>query len=651
MSLNKQMALFIASLLMILLIGTFILNLSNTKVFLQEQLRSHAQDTATSLGLSLSSIKDPKDTSSMETMINAVFDRGYYANIRLTNNDNEVIYQVTNTKKMDNVPSFFIQSIKLSAPPASALVQSGWIPVGTLTVTSHTGYAYIELWNSILSLLTWFAVAAILAILIIIFALKIMLSPLKKMEEQAQAIVKKEYLIQKTLPKTAEFRSVVCAMNAMVSKLKAVFERDAYTAEKLQKLAYQDPVTELHNRRHFEMLLDSLLDPVDESGSGIICLLRVHELKVINEHYGYITGDKFIRALSESMQANLYHRNSIFARLNGTELVAVLPATNPDHIKPQAEIITQNIPNILKTLSAEDTKTSISIAYLCYEPGQTRSALLAKLDFAINQANQLGQNQVYFYKTDTTTPTPNTTWDKNLDQAFFEDRFLLFQQSSYNTNREIHDQEVLIRLTDFDGIIRSAGYFMPAIEQLNRVEEIDKRVIKLVLHFLQLKSSNHPIAINLSKSVLENPLFKDWFIKTLTDAKAYSSSLSFELNERLIIEEKGTAWPLISELKQLNIGVGIDHFGSGLTNMSYLQTLLPEYVKLDPSFSKSITDDEQTRNYVASLCELAKSLDINVIATSIENKGQQKAFAHLGIEYFQGYYYGAPVALIQQAES
>jgi len=183
------------------------------------------------------------------------------------------------------------------------------------------------------------------------------------------------------------------------------------------------------------------------------------------------------------------------------------------------------------------------------------------------------------------------------------------------------------------------------------MEEIDKFVIKRVLHFLQLKSSHHSIAINLSKSVLENSLFKDWVIKTLTAAKIRNSSLSFELNERLIIEEKGTAWPLISELKQLNVGVGIDHFGSGLTNMSYLQTLLPKYVKLDPSFSKSITDDEQTRNYVASLCELAKSLEIKIIATSIENKGQQKAFSHLGIEYFQGYYYGAPMALIQQTES
>jgi len=143
----------------------------------------------------------------------------------------------------------------------------------------------------------------------------------------------------------------------------------------------------------------------------------------------------------------------------------------------------------------------------------------------------------------------------------FEERFLLFQQNSYNQNHDVHDQEVLIRLTDFDGIIRSAGYFMPAIEQLNRIEEIDKLVIQKVLQFLQ-HASNHPVAVNLSKSVLENPLFKKWLINTLTTSKSQISSLSFELTERLILEEKGTAWPLIEGLKQLDVGFGIDHFGA-----------------------------------------------------------------------------------------
>jgi len=252
---------------------------------------------------------------------------------------------------------------------------------------------------------------------------------------------------------------------------------------------------------------------------------------------------------------------------------------------------------------------------------------------------------VYCYKTDETKQVSHASWEKKLDQAFFEERFVLFQQSAYNKNREIHDQEVLIRLTDVDGIIRSAGYFMPFIEQLNRIEEIDKFVIKSAIHFLQLQSPRNAIAINLSKSILENVLFKDWFIKTLIDAKGIVSNISFELSERLIFEEKGTAWPLISELKKLGVGFGIDHFGSGLTNMSYLQTLQPDYIKLDPSFSKSITDDEKTKSYIESLCGLTNSLDIKIIATSIENKAQQKNFSVLGIKYFQGYYYGAPTAL------
>ncbi|VAW49287.1 Membrane bound c-di-GMP receptor LapD [hydrothermal vent metagenome] len=647
MSLNKQMVLFIASLLIILLIGTFALNLNSTKIFLQDQLSSHAQDTATSLGLSLSSLKEPNDFSSMETMINAVFDRGYYANITLKDTEGKLLYQRTNTQEMDNVPSFFIHAVKLTTPTAESLIQSGWIPVGTLTVTSHTGYAYIELWNSALTLLAWFTFLALLAIAIIVYALKLILAPLKELEVQAQAIVNKEYHIQELQPKTTEFREVVYAMNTMVSKLKTVFERDANTAEKLQKMAYQDPVTSLHNRRHFEMLLDSLLDPANESISGVIVLLRIHHLKSMNEKYGYITGDQFIKLLAENMQANLSHSHSIFARLNGSELIAILPATHAEQVKPQIELIAEHVPNILKRLTTEETTTSLSIAYLHYEPNQSRSTLLANLDFAINQANQLGKNQLFFYKTDQANQTSHSLWEKKLDQAFFEERFNLFQQSAYNKNREIHDQEVLVRLTDFDGIIRTAGYFMPAIEQLNRIEEIDKLVIKLSLQYLKAHPNSLPIAINLSKSVLTNPLLKNWLINTLTDfkAKASVSHLSFEMPERLILDEKGISSPLISDVKQLGIGFGIDHFGSRLTNVSYLQTLHPDYIKLDPSFSKAIIKDEQTQNYVHSLCELANSLDIKVIAMSIENEEQQKEFFNLGVEYFQGYYYGAPSAL------
>ena len=648
MSLNKQMIIFIASLLCILLIGTFGLNLSNTKNFLQKQLSSHAQDTATSLGLSLSSIEDPEDISSMETMINAVFDRGYYASIALVDVEGGTLYKRENTQEMDEVPDQFINMIKLSAPPAEALVQSGWMPIGNLTVISHTGYAYAELWKSAINILLWFSASAGAAILIIVLALRLMLKPLKKMEAQAQAIVKKEYLLQEDLPATIEFREVVSAMNAMVTKLKTVFERDANTAEKLQKMAFQDSVTELSNRNHFEMIIDSLLDPNNESTAGTILLLRVQELKDLNDKYGYLTGDKLMKLLAETMQTSLCHGHSVFARLNGTELIAVLPGVLSSQVKSQAELITQNMERILKTIGAEDAPTSVSVSYMHYEPGQRRGPLLANLDFAIEQANQQGKNQAYYYKQADESDDEIQSWEEMISHAIKKKDFILFQQSAYNKARSIHDQEILIRMQDKDGSVKSAGYFMPAVEQLNKMADIDKIVIELAIEYLKTQPDNHLLAINLSKSIFENSDFKSWLFKTIKLLGPLAKNLSFEMPERLINEEKGAAWPLINELKEQGVRFGIDHFGSRLTNMKYLQDLRPDYVKLDTSFSKVIESNDQTRDYVSSLCELTDSLDIKVIAMAIENEEQQKAFAELGVDYFQGYFYGAPSPIDQK---
>lgn len=648
MSLNKQMIIFIASLLLILLVGTFGLNLSNTKNFLQKQLSSHAQDTATSLGLSLSSLGDPEDVSSMETMINAVFDRGYYATIILNDVEGQPIYERENTKELDTVPLWFINMIKLNAPPAEAVVQAGWIPIGNLTVTSHTGYAYRELWKSAINILSWFSLSAIGAIIIIILTLRIMLKPLKKMEAQAQAIVKKEYLLQEDLPSTIEFREVVSAMNAMVTKLKAVFERDANSAEKLQKMAFQDSVTQLSNRNHFEMTVDSLLDPNDDTLPGAICLIRVQELKELNDKHGYLTGDKLMKQLADNMRAKLARPNSLFARLNGTELVGLLPAADPKQLDSAVKQIADAMPDILKTIKAEDAPTSISIAFMRYEPGQRRGALLANLDFAIGQANLLGKNQAFYYQQDSEQQDTPPSWEKTLTQVIAEKRFILFQQSSYNQQRRIHDQEMLIRMKDFDDSIKPAGYFMPAVEQLNKSVQIDKLVIEMAIQHLKTQPPGHLFAINLSKGVLQDTSFKSWLYRSLNDLGTLAKSLSFEMPEHLITSEQAVAWPFITQLKEHGVRFGIDHFGSHMTNMKYLQDLRPDYVKLDTAFSKAIDSNEQTRDYVLSLCELTDSLDIKVIAMSIENEEQQKAFSELGVSYFQGYFYGAPIPLNQK---
>lgn len=644
MSLNKQMMIFIASMLLILLIGTFALNLNNTKNFLQDQLSSHAQDTATSLGLSLSTNADADDISTMETMINAVFDRGYYANITLADMDGKILYQKRNPKEMDAVPSWFIHLINLRTPTAESVVQSGWFPIGTLSVTSHAGYAYIELWQAFVNLLIWFGVAAMLAIVIVVSALRWMLKPLKEMEKQAQAIVKKEYLVQSKLPSTTEFKRVVSAMNVMVQKMKEVFERDARAAEKLQKLAYQDSVTGLSNRRHFEMMVDSLLDPKEDSSPGIITLIRITDLKALNDRYGYLIGDQFVKSIADSLQIHLAYSNTLFARLNGTEIVAICPNQSHTSMAANLQQLAKEIPGLLQRLGAGEAQTRAMIAYMDYRPGQTRAKLLSALDYAIQHADSAAERPFY-YSLEEETNQQNNTWKALIDKAIAQGRFILFGQSSHYHDGKINDKEVLIRLKDENGSLHSAGYFMPAVEQTGKLAEIDQLVIRLAMEHLDKHRHSERLAINLTRSMIVNTTLQQWLLDKLNDNPQYKHKLAFEVAEPLITDAAHSAWQFVHHLQAQGAAIGIDHFGSHFANMRYLQELKPDYVKLDTAFSKAIEQDEQTRSYVSSLCEMAGSLDIKVVAMAVENQAQIDAFQSLGVTLYQGYHFGAPAPL------
>lgn len=642
MTLNKQMIIFITSLLVLVLAAAFWLNLTNTKVFLENQLKTHAQDTATSLGLSLSSVATPEDPSSMNTMINAVFDRGYYTFIELDNTDNKTIYHRENTRKIEGIPNWFINAIDFKAPVATALVQSGWIPVGQLKVQSNPGYAYIELWKATLNLLGLFALAALIAILIALFVIKTLLKPFKMLEKQAKAIVKKEYLYQRKLPSTIEFKEVVVAMNAMVSQMKAIFDRDAKMAEKLQKMAYQDSVTGMSNRVHFEMLIDSILDTNTENLPGTFCLIRLEGLKALNDKLGYLVGDKVMCSLANDLKTYCHADKSLYARLNGSELIAVLPGELGKNHLDHAKMIAQQFIKTLNDLVNENI-ASISIALLDYTPGDKRGALMAKLDFAIDEALKLGQNQVYYIENQSQNSHQIEHWKDIIESAITENRFVLFQQPALDENNQVHDLELLIRMQEKDGTIRSAAYFMPAVQQLNMMNIIDQLVIKQALNFLQNSTQVARLAINLTQAIISDQSAVNELMTLIKEGP--SERLAFEIPEHLIIHSKLDAWPLMEQFQSANILIGIDHFGSSFSDMHYLQNLRPDYIKLDASFTKAIDKDEKTQTYITSLVEMADRLDITIIAMSVENEEQINAFKASGIHHFQGYYFGAPSPL------
>jgi len=125
MTLYRQLIIFTLALFFILFTGTWFAKLETTRSFLVDQLESHSQDTATSLALSITQHMINKDMPTIESMINAVFDRGYYSVVRLSDvRDNVLIERVLDVT-VENVPPWFIRWVRLETPDASAGVMSG----------------------------------------------------------------------------------------------------------------------------------------------------------------------------------------------------------------------------------------------------------------------------------------------------------------------------------------------------------------------------------------------------------------------------------------------------------------------------------------------------------------------------------------------
>ncbi|MEC8428633.1 MAG: LapD/MoxY N-terminal periplasmic domain-containing protein [Pseudomonadota bacterium] len=259
MTLYRQLVLAITFLIICLMAGNVFVSVFNARGNIFEQIQVHAQDTATSLGLTVSHVAQDKDEAQIGSFIDVVFDRGYYREIsyKSLSGDIEVVRQ--QPILLEGVPEWFVELIELPLPTGQSEVVSGWFRLGEIKVVTHPGYAYRDLWRVFNEQLWLFLVTAVLSYGVAGLGLKFLLQPLRKVEEQADAICRREFPVQETLPRTPELKRMVMAMNRMVKKIQAMFQEQIELTESLHRQAYLDPVTQMSNRRDFDSRFDAFM--------------------------------------------------------------------------------------------------------------------------------------------------------------------------------------------------------------------------------------------------------------------------------------------------------------------------------------------------------------------------------------------------------
>jgi len=643
MSLRKQLFLAICLFLLVAFSGSFFVSLESSRDQMLSQLRSHAQDAATALGLSLTAQID--DPAMIELMVSSIFDSGYFSSIRIINiEDAQVLVERSAPGQIEGVPTWFVNLVNLHPPGGEALIMRGWVQAARVEVLSNPQFALAKLWDSTLGSLIWLLVCGLLSAVFGGWLLRRQFRPLDTMVKQAEAISKREFLSLPKLPRTPELKRVVLAMNQMVEKLKTLFAEEVARSEKLRAESYQDSLTGLANRRLLdEELADELLVS-EQSSDGHLLMLRINDLVGLNQRLGGQRTDALISAVGELLKRLTQppeRRTWLAARNRGGEFSLLTPGLDSADAARLASEISATLEN-LRLTGASDSMPVAHLGIAPYHPGEPASDVLTRLDQALTEARQHPERPWVNLADAITAPTPSQNdWQTWIDDALNQGKMQLYFQpvvQCADTSQVLH-HKVLARLLDPQGEAIAAGHFLPWIERLGWSARFDLAMLEATLDYLII--NRWPLALSLSGSTLRDPAQLQHILDMLESLPELAPLLILEIDERQLPPQEELQ-RLSHSLLNTGYRIGLQHFGGSFGQIGNLAQLGLAYLKIDGAYIRHIDEQSDKRLFIEAIFRATNSIDLPLIAEMVETKGELEVIRELGLFGVMGRLIGPP---------
>jgi diguanylate cyclase (GGDEF)-like protein/PAS domain S-box-containing protein len=422
--------------------------------------------------------------------------------------------------------------------------------------------------------------------------------------------------------------------------------------------ATHDELTKLLNRQAFEVQLNQAIAHCQAQDiPDTFCYLDMDRFKTINDTCGHIAGDEALRQITTILQHHT-RPNDILARLGGDEFGLLLRHCSLTEGEQIAEHIRQAIADYRFMWQGHRFKLGVSIGVMSLDSSTSQNKdVLVAADAACYVAKYNGRNCVQRYSLDDeqlTQQQGDRRWSQRIQVALEADRFYLYAQEIMPLDPDNHQHfyEILLRFVDETGQHLSAWGFLPAAERCGLMPNIDRWVIT---HFLTVcmpilqktkQDSKIIYTINLSGASINSELFCKFLYGILQDHASLVPSLCFEITETVAIANLTQATAFMNQLKTLGCAFALDDFGSGMSSLTYLQSLPVDYLKIDGLFIKDIVNNPVNQAMVEGCHRIAHVMGLKTVAEYVENEAIALQLREIGIDYAQGYWVAHPCKLI-----
>ncbi|CAN7430543.1 bifunctional diguanylate cyclase/phosphodiesterase [Pararhizobium sp. LjRoot238] len=437
-------------------------------------------------------------------------------------------------------------------------------------------------------------------------------------------------------------------LNRELQRQKAIAEKRAValeaSARRIEHAAEHDYLTGLPNRRFFDRRLAELSE---DAGLDKLAILYIglDRFKQINDTAGHSVGDNVLKSAASRIVAAL--PNSAFVTRIGGDEFAVLIANfdSIEDLKTVAERLAQQLKQSIWH-NDEVLRTGASIG-LASASGRNIANLLAEADIALHRAKKLGRGRVEVFSAQLKAQLNNERRvAKQFARGLEKGEFVPFYQAQVDARtRRIVGLEALARWRHPKRGLLLPGEFLTVAGNLGMLDDLDAAILKAALKdrraWMRQGVLVPRIAVNVSAARLSDPLLID----DLQQLDVEADTLSFELLETIFLDdsEEGVL-SNVAALKGMGIDIEIDDFGSGHASIIGLTKVKPRRLKIDRRLVFPITTSREQKRLLRSIVDIAKALDIEVVAEGVETLEHAKLLTRLGCDVLQGYAIAYPVS-------
>ena len=419
---------------------------------------------------------------------------------------------------------------------------------------------------------------------------------------------------------------------------------------RVRRLAFYDPLTDLPNRVHLQ---DQLGEHLKDSDANIALLLvDLDGFKSVNDTYGHAAGDAALRHVASVLQSAIASVDAMAARLGGDEFAIMLQGAVTDSIAPFCKNIITNIA-IPFEFERELLGVNASIGIATNDgirSGQMRDvdSLTRAADFALYASKSAGKGQY-------------TLYDAALEKQFLERR-----QMVHELPRAIQDGSIGFHLQPkvdlateetygFEALVRWCrhGKLVPPDEFILTAEEsgviidVDRYVLRAACKELANFNRKHgtalSVSVNFSTVHFNSPKLITVVQEALAESGLPPELLTIEITETLEMADWTQARKIITRIHRLGAKISIDDFGTGFSSLAYLRETVADEIKIDRSLVQDIDTSDTSRFLLDAVIDIARNLKLDVIVEGVETQRQIDIVRGLGAGRAQGYFYGAPL--------